>query len=72
MLFVVFHFAVATISADQIEYAVNEANDLWITLHLDGQKGPGRECIVTVMTVDGSATGKSRSITCNHCSPKTR
>jgi hypothetical protein len=47
---------VATISADQIEYSVNEANDLWITLHLDGQKGPGRECVVSVMTVDGTAT----------------
>ena len=52
-------FAVATISADEIEYIVNEQDDLWITLHLDGQKGEGRECVVSVMTVDGTATGKS-------------
>lgn len=51
-------FAVATISADQIDYIVNEQDDLWITLHLDGQKGEGRECVVSVMTVDGTATGE--------------
>ena len=45
------------------EFTVNEANDLWITLHIDGQKGPGRECVVTVMTVDGTAMGKSHLIT---------
>ena len=50
--------AVATISADQTEYWVNEGENLWITLHLDGQKGEGRECVVSVMTVDGTATGE--------------
>lgn len=49
----------ATISADQTEYWVNEQDDLWITLHLDGQKGEGRECVVSVMTVDGTATGEN-------------
>ena len=51
--------AVATISADQLEYWVNEQDDLWITLHLDGQKGEGRECVVSIMTVDGTATGEN-------------
>ena len=50
--------AVASVSADQTEYWVNEQEDLWITLHLDGQKGEGRECVVSVMTVDGTATGE--------------
>ena len=56
--------AVAVISADQTEYWVNEQDDLWITLHLDGQKGEGRECVVSVMTVDGTATGENSKRFC--------
>ncbi len=53
---------VATIGPDQgiTHYNVTERLDesVWIPIRLTGQKGPGRECVVSVMTMDGTATGK--------------
>ena len=51
---------VATIATGQPSYSVTEFEDqqLNFDVELTGQKGPGRSCVVTVSTLDDSATGK--------------
>ena len=51
---------VATIATGQPSYSVTEFEDqqLNFDVELTGQKGPGRSCVVTVSTLDDSASGK--------------
>ncbi len=55
-------FLVAVVGPDQgvVYYNVTERLDefVWISLALNGQKGPGRQCEVEVRTMDGTADGK--------------
>lgn len=52
----------ATIIPDQgiVHYNVTEDREeaVWIPLRLIGEKAPGRECVVEVRTMDGTASGK--------------
>ncbi len=43
-----------------VHYNVTERLDdaVWIPIRLNGQKGPGRQCVVEVRTMDGTASGK--------------
>ena len=50
--------SVATVRSTQPSYSVNEGETLEIDIQLFGQKGPGRECIVSVSTIDGTALCK--------------
>lgn len=56
-----FPHTVAIIRTDPrvTHYNVTERLDdaVWIPLILMGQKGPGRDCVVEVRTMDGSASG---------------
>ena len=51
---------VATIATGQPSYSVTEYEDQQLNFNivLTGQKGPGRSCVVTVSTLDDSATGR--------------
>ncbi len=55
-------FLVAVIGSEQgvVYYNVTERLDdsVWISLRLNGEKGPGRQCEVEVRTMDGTADGK--------------
>ena len=56
----------ALISTDPrvVHYNVTERLDdaVWIDLRLFGQKGPGRDCVVEVRTMDGTASGMFLSL----------
>ena len=51
---------VASISTDADSYCVTEFEDEQLTFNVEltGQKGAGRFCVVTVSTLEDSATGK--------------
>ena len=54
-------FTEVTIGTGQSSYSVTEYDDPQLTFNvniLSGEKGPGRSCVVTVSTLDDSATGK--------------
>ena len=54
-------FPEVTIGTGQSSYSVTEYDDQQLTFNvniLSGEKGPGRSCVVTISTLEDSATGK--------------